>query len=309
MFKVAVQTGGLDERFGVDKAYQLIKEAGFDGVDANVNHLQRYGMIQDRVLGPAFSPELSEKEMLEYFRPFGEAAKKYGLDNYQAHAPYPSMITSDMNDPFNTVMMDVLKKTIVGCASIDCQNLTIHPFFCNYDNQMDRRTEWELNIARYSELAEVSKKYGVRINLENMFTGHKGKLYAACCNSGPEAAKYVDELNRLCGEDTFGFCMDTGHALIASLDIKQFLTDLGDRITCFHVHDNDGVHDDHQAPYTGKLDWDRFMEGLQAIGFDRTLSFETHNAVCSVPEELIPQTLQYICACGRLFSDKASKKE
>ncbi len=40
----------------------------------------------------------------------------------------------------------------------------------------------------------------------------------------------------------------TGH------DVKQFMLTLGDRINCFHVHDNDGGHDNHQAPYTGKAE-------------------------------------------------------
>ena len=32
--KIAVQTGGVEERLGLDGAYRLIREAGFDGMAA-----------------------------------------------------------------------------------------------------------------------------------------------------------------------------------------------------------------------------------------------------------------------------------
>ena len=43
--KLAVQTGGPEERLGIDQTYRLIAELGFDGVDANVDHLLSYSDI------------------------------------------------------------------------------------------------------------------------------------------------------------------------------------------------------------------------------------------------------------------------
>ena len=306
MFNIAVQTGGLEEFFGIDGAYRVISEAGFDGVDANLDHLMSYGDIIDKKIPIAFAG--SELDVVEAARPWKEAANKYGLDNYQAHAPFPSLHTAnpDEKEWNDWLVDDMLRKTIIATASIGCHNLIIHPFFRDYEHQMDHQEEWDVNIERYSRLAKTAKENGVVINLENMFFSKKDKIYGTVCNDGVMAAKYVDALNEAAGEKVFGFCLDTGHSLLASKDIKQFMTDMGDRITCFHVHDNDGVNDLHQAPYTGKLDWDRFIEGLRAIRFNKTLSFETFNAVRTVDRELIPETLKYIAACGRMFDRKAS---
>lgn len=306
MFKIAVQTGGLEEPLGIDGAYRLIKEAGFDGVDANIDHTLSFGAIMEKKLPAFYLKGADERDVTEAVKPWGDAAKKYGLENYQAHAPFPSLHYTDVNDPeFDDALVEMLRRSVIAAASIDCHNLIIHPFFRDYDHRMDPETEWRENIDRYSRLAPTAKEYGVTINLENMFMNHKGKIYGAICNDGVMAAKYVDALNEAAGAKCFGFCLDTGHALLASRDIRQFMRDLGDRLTCFHVHDNDGADDLHRAPYSGKLDWDSFMEGLKEIRFDRTLSFETFNACNAVDPELLPETLRFIAACGRMFARRA----
>lgn len=304
--KIAVQTGGVEEVYGIDQAYRLIKEAGFDAVDANIDHLLSFGDITNKQIPAYFLPGADEKDLLEAVKPWGDAAKKYGLENYQAHAPFPSLLYADTEDPeFDDLLVEMLRKSIIAAAAIDCRNLIIHPFFRDYEHRMRPEEEWEVNIDRYSRLAPTAKEYGVVINLENMFMNYHRKIYAAICNDGVMAAKYVDTLNDLAGAKCFGFCLDTGHALLASRDIRQFMNDLGSRISCFHVHDNDGVDDLHRAPYSGKLDWDGFAAGLRDIGFHKTLSFETFAACKSVDPELIPETLRFIAACGRMFARRA----
>ena len=36
--KIAVQTGGILDHFGIDEGFRIIKEAGFDAVDFNIDH-------------------------------------------------------------------------------------------------------------------------------------------------------------------------------------------------------------------------------------------------------------------------------
>ena len=45
MNRIAVQTGGPEERLGVDETYRKVKEWGFDAVDANIDHLLGYSTI------------------------------------------------------------------------------------------------------------------------------------------------------------------------------------------------------------------------------------------------------------------------
>ena len=301
MIPIGVQTGGLTAVYDIDGTYRVIKEAGFDAVDVNLDELLSYKPIVGREHVPVFDAEGDES--LEYFRPWKDAAEKYGLINAQAHAPYPSFVWD--GGEYNEYLMRVLEKTIAGCDFIGCRRLVIHPFFTGYDQTSTPEEEWERNMDRYARLIPAAKKHDVIICLENMFTSHRGKRYAACCSDFGMACRYVDELNALAGERRFGFCLDTGHVLLTAQDIKQVMLRLGDRIECFHVHDNDGVNDQHTAPYMGILDWNRFIDGLRALHFNKPITFETFNAIHCFDPALAPDVLRLIAQTGKMFVQRA----
>ncbi len=301
MNKIAVQTGGTEKLYGTAEAYGRIKDWGFDAVDANIDHVLSGGNITKNDI-----PELLIKggrECMELFKPWRDGAKTYGVDNFQAHAPFPSWVAGEAE--INGKMIEVLKNTIRACDYIDCRRLIIHPFFAGYDKMLSFEDEWALNLESYAKLIPVAKENGVTICLENMFTAFKGKIIAACCSNPVLACKYVDELNALAGENVFGFCLDTGHALLCGLDIRQTMLTLGKRICAFHIHDNNGTSDQHLAPYMGVLDWQRFIEGLRLIGYKDTLSFETFNVWNVVDNEVIDHMMRFIYDCGVMFSRRA----
>ena len=306
MFKISVQSAGPEMAFGkldVDAAYKVIKEAGFDAVDANLDHLFPVPDIRAKKICPLL--DSSDEEILAAFKPWKDAAEKYGLDNYQAHAPFPGLVY-DPDGDYNDHLIKMLEKFIMGCAYIGCHKLVIHPFFLGYDEQLTPEEEWKVNIESYVRLIPAAKKYGVMILLENMFTRH-GRIYAACCSDIGCACRYIDTLNEIAGEKLFGFCLDIGHLLLLGLDPKNAMLQLGDRIEAFHVHDNDGNSDQHLAPYMGICDWNRFVEGLKAIGFSKTLSFETFNIWNRVDHELCPSVMRFIADTGRMFARRAAE--
>ena len=305
MIMIGVQTGGLTRLYGVDGAYKAIKEAGFQAADANLDEMLGSQDVRNKQRSPLFEAE--GEELLGYFRPYKDAAEKYGVCHYQAHAPFPSWLAGE--DEYNEYLMQVMEKTLAGCAYIGCSRLVIHPFFGVYEKALTPEEEWTLNMDRYARLIPAAQKYGVRILLENMFTRRRSKVYAACCSDFETACRYVDELNKLAGEDLFGFCLDTGHALLVSKDIRDVMALLGDRIRAFHIHDNNGSDDLHTAPYMGILDWDRFVEGLRITGYRGALCFETHGAISVFHPELAPDVLRLIAQTGRLFARKAGMEE
>ena len=164
-----------------------------------------------------------------------------------------------------------------------------------------------MNFERYSRLIPQARTYGVRICLENMFIRHRGRIYSGCCGNAEEACRYVDELNRIAGTECFGFCLDTGHLLLGGQTVRQAMNRLGKRICAFHVHDNNGMEDQHLAPYLGVMDWDGFVQGLADIGYDRTMCFETFKSWNNVDPCLRKPMLQYIYQAGKTFAEKAEK--
>lgn len=299
--KIAVQTGGILERFGIDDGFRMIKEAGFDSVDFNIDTLLPGKNIRDGICECVLDAPI--EDILEnIIRPYKEAAAKYGVTFYQAHAPFPFYQLGQ--DAMNEYLFVIMEKCAAICDYVDCRRMIVHPSFNGYTEQMEHDEEWALNIERYSRLIPMLKKYNIICCLENMFTGYKGKMYGAICSDFYEAAAYVDELNAIAGEKCFGFCVDTGHALLIGKDIYTALLQVGDRVEAFHIHDNDGMNDQHIMPYTGKQDWKRFIKGVKAIGYKGTLSFETFNITNMFDKQLIPDALKLIAAIGKMFSDR-----
>ena len=302
MAVIGVQTCGLDRLYGVDGAYREMKAAGFGAADVNLNDHYSYRDIVTGQRSPVFSGPLEES--LAVFKPYRDAAEKYGVLNAQAHAPFPSWVAG--MEEQNDYLITVLERSVEICGFLGCPRLVVHPFFGGYDESLTAEAEWDLNMDRYARLIPAARKHGVTICLENMFIGHNRKLYQACCSDFTVACRYVDALNALAGQELFGFCLDTGHALLLGKDIRQVIRQLGQRIKCFHLHDNNGIEDQHLAPYMGVMDWDRFAQGLRDIGYRGHLSFETESAVSrAFDPELVPELLRLIAASGRLFARRA----
>lgn len=304
MNKISVQTAAILEVFGIDEGFRMIKEAGFDGVDFNaVDMALPGGKIARAELDSIY--DKSDEEIFEYFRPYKEAAEKYGVSFCQAHAPFPSWIKDA--PVTNDYMIMVLEKCLMVCNYIGCPYLIVHPFFPGYNDTLLPEVEWEINIQQYSKLIPAIKKYGVTVCLENMFTANRRKIYAAICQNPDDVNRYIDTLNEMAGEKCFAFCLDTGHALLVGSDIYTVIKKIGHRIETLHIHDNDGWDDQHMAPYMGRLDWDRFMKGLKEIGYKHALSFETFCALKAFDQELTLSVLSLISATGKMFARRISE--
>lgn len=131
------------------------------------------------------------------------------------------------------------------------------------------------------------------------------------CNA-EKAAERIDRMNDKYGAQVLGFCFDTGHANLVGLDFERFLRTLGSRLKVLHIHDNDGVRDLHQIPFTftrtrenlSSTDWYGFIQGLKAVQFEGVLSFETAPVLTSFPLELKQNALEFIYNIGMYFGNQ-----
>jgi len=303
--KIGVQSSNILDRLGIDEGFKVIKEAGFDCVDMNIDHLYPGG---DIVNGrPDVRFQGTDEEILEMCRPYKEAAEKYGISISQAHAPFPFYTK---NEAGNAYVMHAVKKCLMICEYLSCPYLIVHPCFLGYGDQLDTEEEWRINMERYDELIPYAKKHHVGICLENMFGVHNGKVYAAICSNMEEAVCYIDELNERAGEEIFSFCFDIGHAVLCSVELTRAFEALGNRVKTLHVHDNDGRNDQHLFPFMGICDWNRFVEGMRSIDYqDVVISFETFNGLNAVDAELTKEALTFLAATGKLFARRIETKE
>lgn len=307
--KIGIQTGELIKNFGVAKAFAIIKDAGFDVVDLNLDTLT--GLAWNELREGAPSPFFSDAQVRATFvREVQEACKATGVAVGQVHSLFPNWFRG--LEKANANFREWTRYAIEITKLVGCKTLVVHPLF---EGSMrltptSREEEWDVNLAFYSSLIPDLKAAGVVCCLENMWgQDWRTKLiYRTVCSDASDAIRYIDELNSLAGERLFGFCLDIGHLTLLGLDTYEAITALGkDRLVALHVHDNRGVDDDHMIPYSGVTIWNRFLRGLREIGYTGNMSFETDGQMRRCPPDFMPQTAKMIAEVGKYFVDCVEK--
>ena len=297
--KISTQTKGALDVFGIDEGMKALAEAGFDAVDLDLD----LDVWTDSKQGSCESEKYKDENIYPYLDEVIAAAKKYGIEIGQAHAPAPAYIK---NNPEATKMMQAyIRKSIELCGYAGCPRIVVHPIFDGSARFpiYTKEEEYAVNIEFYSSLIPLLKKHNVICCLENMWIQDwkSKKVYVGACSDLGDVISYIDELNEIAGEKRFGFCLDIGHLLMVGQDPCYWMEKLGARLEALHTHDNDGVRDDHTMPYLGVGNWERFIHGLRKIGYRGNLSFEASPFNLSFPKEVNRAALEMIGAVGKYF--------
>ena len=302
---ISTQNGGLG-RFKPKQYYKMIKEAGFEAIDWNLDH----GWTREDVLANGVKAEcIFTKEMdeiLAYWNDQLNAIRENGLIIGQAHAPFPAytLAYNNRHPDFLDFAIEVYKKCIRLCHQVGCRHLIIHGISRRAGMEHPALDELdELNAKLYSSLIPVLLETDVIVCLENLFTGDHGKRMAGHCANPYHAARFIDALNTGAGKECFGLCLDSGHLLLTHNDIEEYIAVLGTRIKALHLHDNDRADDLHLAPYTGAMPWQELLAALKKSGYTGNLNFETFAQVADLPQALVPEFLRHIAAIGKYFRE------
>lgn len=307
MLDIGVQTKGLLPDMQIDKAFSMIKEAGFNRVDINIDVFLKNTDLYAGKTNEFFNASI--EELYVYFNQYKQAMDKYGIRPSQMHAPYPVRVEG--KDKQNAYMQGtVIPKSILIAEILKVPWVVVHPFKMQY--VYGRERERIENVEYFKMLVPLLKQCKVGICFENLYEGCFNRMREGVCANPEDAVWYIDTLNDYAGEELFGFCLDTGHLQLVNRNPYDFITKLGRRLKALHIHENDAIGDLHQMPYTfgnksiEGQDWDMFYKGLKDIGFDGTLSFETFPCVNSFPREMAATVLNSICEIGKYMAEKIS---
>ncbi len=155
------------------------------------------------------------------------------------HAPFFDVNIASFNIYVSEKSMEIMANTLEICNNLKVENVVFHhnyqPFLYNFDE--DGYSE---RFCRRFEKVLESRKGDYFISLENVFE-----------TDSSIGKKIVSELNR----DFVGFCFDCGHFnLFTEITLEEWLSDWGDKIFEFHLHNNYGYRDDHNSLTTGNID-------------------------------------------------------
>ena len=309
MLEVGVQTHNsiLDEN--PDIGFKMLADAGFTCCDFSLNMYLKNKEIYEHRLNGFF--DQSSEDIQAFFIPHKEAAKKNGIRIHQMHMPYPNFVPGASKEINDYLVHEMAPKSMQLCAFMDCKYIVIHGLKVKqyYGSE---EAEWAKTEEFIETIAPLAKELGITICVENIYnSAGKHIVEGPCCNAR-KAVERIDRINGKYGAEVLGFCFDTGHANLVGIDYAPFLTTLGKRLKVLHIHDNDGIADLHQMPFTftktrenkPSTDWDGFLRGLKAAEFNGVLSFETAPILTSFPKELRQQALHMIAEIGYYFAKK-----
>lgn len=309
--KIGVQTKNVvkDEQPG--EGFAMLRRAGFSCADFSLNgYLLNTALYQSEV-NTFFDRSVGELE--QFFTPHRQAAEAEQITINQMHMPYPNYVPKGSEQLNDYLWHVVAPKSMQVCAFFRCPYIVVHGFKLAYFLGTEE-AEWKRTEEFLDFLAPMAKEMGITICIENLYNGIGGHLVEGPCCDVRKAVERIDRMNDKYHAEVLGFCFDTGHANLVGIDFESFITTLGDRLKVLHIHDNDGVADLHQIPFTftktrenkPSTDWDGFIRGLRSIGYGRELSFETAPVLTTFPEAMKEDTLTFIAKIGNCFANEIS---
>ncbi len=314
MHKLSVGVQSRNIIYDEDPAegFQMLRQSGFTCCDFSLNAYLSNEELYKYRRNDFFDRPVSA--LSAFFRRHREAAGAAGVRINQMHMPYPCFVPGAPKKINEYLAKVVAPKSMEVCAFFDCPHIVVHGFKLA-GHVSSEQEEWERTEEFLQTLAPLAKERGITVCMENIYTDSGNRIVEGPCCDAAKAAARIDRLNEAAGGEVFGFCFDTGHANLIGLDFEDFITTLGKRIKALHIHDNDGVADLHQIPYTfargrenqASTDWAGLLAGLTKIGFDQVLSFETAPVLSAFPEQMKRPALAFIAKIGGCFAEEIEK--
>ncbi len=291
--KIVTQTDALGQRFGDQKAVEIICQSGFDGIDYSMFTLNNEKCA------------LAEDNWKDCLRPVKETADRYSVPFTQSHCPFPTAKKDD--EAYNKFMLERTKRAFEASAYLGVEIMVVHPV--TYDPE---GTDFEVNYKLYQQLKPFAEETGVKIALENMFRRREFKVtdlltkkdepdyVPAACGTGKDFRQMLDMLD----SPLFVACIDIGHCNLVGEDPAEMIHTIGGKhLQALHVHDNDTLRDAHIFPFNGTINWKKVTKALAEINYAGNFTFEADNTFKKQPDALLPISEKYLYDIGVALVD------
>lgn len=234
-----------------EKSFELFTDAGYSGIEG----------CERTVTGQSDQElEALRNRSLEFSLPF----VSYHLA-FSSEIDLASFYEEKRIRSVQTIISSIKRAKRIGAHTG-----ILHPGQTYSDVEADGAGRYRDQFSRSLEtIVPVAEELNFRIAVENLMSpSHR------CYFSLPE---HILEIRRRFEHELIGFCLDTGHSLIASSQERQLdvMDAMGDRIFAFHLQDTPGDRDIHIAPGRGKVDFAGTFKRIKLLGIDEILCIET----------------------------------
>jgi len=286
--RLSVNTNPYHEKgFSDNEIVDLIASAGFDAIDFSFFDECYYNEQTDC------------EEFKCHFLALRKRAEEKGLVFNQAHAPFPTGSTDKQEE--EKIFWDVVR-SMRNASYLGVETIVVHPrTHLRYANDNAPELLFEQNMEFYHSLIPYCEKYKIKVAVENMWGCYVGrKINHHVCSRPNEFIRYVDTLD---SEWIVG-CLDVGHACLVCEEPADMIRKLGTkRLQALHIHDVDGLSDQHTLPYLGIIEWEKVMTALKEIRYQGDFTFETDGFFRNAPKSLVFSATKHLEKTGRYLME------
>lgn len=260
---------GTSEMRSMFECAEIVKNAGFQYVDFNAN----YYLLDENW-------KKITSDILEGFQ-------KVGITVDQTHAPFNY---ADYDEDTYKMFMQRAFELSKMCGA---NHIVIHadkyiPDEKGFDFNKALNTVYDF----YAPYVEYARKVGLGVAIENLFDRGDG-VRTRFTSYVEEQRAIIEKFNDEC----VTACWDFGHGKVSYGEKHlEALKELGNLVTCTHVHDNTFGGDLHQNIFLGNANWEEIMEYLKKSGYRGKFTFEMVYGV--LPDALIQKYMDLFYETG-----------
>jgi len=154
-------------------------------------------------------------------------------------------------------------KAIQLAAQLKAEHVVIHPGFC-CENPDCRTQALERSLDSLERLLKIAREAGVKLAVENIGSRQYGDY---------TLEEYCQFLDHFSPSEVVAL-VDVGHAFLNRWSFPALVEKLGSRLHCLHLHDNNGIKDQHLPIGEGDLLWKEIWNSLSQAPAIQSLILE-----------------------------------
>lgn len=262
--KVGLSIGGLQFRYGEEKAIEMVAESGADGFDFDTSGSRWDYKRED------FWYALSDEELFEKVTALRKKAESLGLEIFQTHGRIKGF-RGDAEEDAN--ILENARRDLIVAKALGAPVCVMHGVATGRVGK-DADPQWvrDLNFDMFNKILVYAKQYDVKVATETFGDALGGEV----CDFFGNCHEFIPSFDRIAAEGDnakyFTVCMDTGHTNKAmrfgdNPTPGEFIRRLGSRLGILHLNDNNGMTDQHDIPFTGTVDWTDVLNALDEVGY------------------------------------------
>lgn len=281
---VATQTLHFAKLYGLERAVDMIIDAGFKAIDVSMCDLNAIPFVGDYVS--------AAKKLRAH-------AEERGARFVQAHAPF----VGGNYDRYMKESVPNIPRAIEFASLLGIDNIVVHPIQKGryYGNE---EKLFSMTLEFYRSLAPLAHKYGVKIAIENMWQRHPiaGNI---CDDTLAPAEELIRMYDELADPEAFTVCLDIGHAALCGREPEDLIRMIGgERLGCIHAHDVDYKSDLHTLPGVSKIKWLNVCRALADIDYRGPFTLEADNFLLGFDEDQLPVAARFMSDIAHSWAAK-----